>query len=61
MHGEAMLPDNRMCDVLERHGPDSANALAHPQREPYLRAAAGRVAGRVDSIGVQGALAAIAD
>jgi hypothetical protein len=60
MHGEAMLPEARMRDMLERHGPDSANALAHPQREPYLRAAAGRVTGRLDSIGVHTELAAIA-
>ena len=60
MHGETMLPEERMREMLERHGPDSANALAHPQREPYLRAAAGRVTRRLDSIGVHTALAAIA-
>lgn len=36
MHGEAMNTEDRMSDMLERHGPDSANARAHPQREPYL-------------------------
>jgi HD domain len=60
MHGEAMTTEDRMSDMLERHGPDSANARAHPQREPYLRAAASRVAGRLDSIGVHAELAAIA-
>ena len=60
MHGETMLPEERMRDMLERHGPDSANTLAHPQREPYLRAAAGRVARRLDRIGVQTALAVVA-
>ena len=60
MHGEAMLPEERMRDMLERHGPDSANALAHPQREPYLRAAAARVAQRLHSIGVHTEFAAVA-
>jgi HD domain len=60
VHGESMVPEERMRDMLERHGPDSANALAHPQREPYLRAAAGRVAQRLDSIGVHTALPAVA-
>ena len=58
--GEVMTTEERMRDMLERHGPDSANALAHPQREPYLRAAAGRVTRRLDSIGVHTALAATA-
>jgi hypothetical protein len=49
-----------MSDMLERHGPDSANARAHPQREPYLRAAADRVAKRLGSIGVHTELAAVA-
>jgi hypothetical protein len=58
MHWEARTTEDRMNDMLERHGPDSANARAHPQREPYLRAAAGRVAKRLDSIGVHTELAA---
>lgn len=52
-HGEAMTPDERMSDMLRRHGPDSANARAHPLREPYLRTAAARVAERLDSIGAE--------
>jgi hypothetical protein len=60
MHGEAMTTEDRMHDMLERHGPDSANARAHPRREPYLRAAAGRVAKRLDCIGVHTELAALA-
>ena len=60
MHGEAMNTEDRMSDMLERHGPDSANARAHSQREPYLRAAADRVAKRLDSIGVHTELAAVA-
>jgi len=58
VHGESMVPEERMRDMLERRVPDSANALAHPQREPYLWAAAGRVAQRLDSIGVHTALPA---
>ena len=59
-HGEAITTEARMRDMLRRHGPDSANALAHPQREPYLRAAAGRVSQRLDSIGVRTAFSAVA-
>jgi hypothetical protein len=59
-HGEAMNPDERMRDMLRRHGPNSANALAHPLREPYLRAAAARVAERLDSIGVDTELTELA-
>ena len=46
--GQAMTLDERMSDMLERHGPNSPNALAHPQREPYIRAAAMRVAARLE-------------
>jgi len=46
--GQAMSLDERMSDMLERHGPNSPNALAHPQREPYIRAAAMRVAARLE-------------
>jgi HD domain len=46
--GQAMTLDERMSDMLKRHGPDSPNALAHPQREPYIRAAAMRVAARLE-------------
>jgi conjugative relaxase-like TrwC/TraI family protein len=46
--GQGMTSDERMSDMLKRHGPNSPNALAHPQREPYLRAAAMRVAARLE-------------
>ena len=46
--GQAMTLDERMSDMLKRHGPNSPNALAHPQREPYIRAAAMRVAARLE-------------
>ena len=55
-----MNPDERMRDMLRRHGPNSANALAHPLREPYRRAAAARVAERLDSIGVDTELTELA-
>jgi hypothetical protein len=45
--GQAMTVDERMSDMLKRHGPNSPNASAHPQREPYIRAAAMRVAARL--------------
>lgn len=51
-HGEAMTVEERMRDMLRRHGPDSPNALAHPLRGPYLRAAAARVAERLEHTGI---------
>src|SRR4249920_3391119 len=51
-HGEAMTVDERMSDMLRRHGPNSPNALAHPLRERYIRAAATTVAERLASRGV---------
>jgi HD domain len=50
--GQAMTVDERMSDMLKRHGPESPNALAHPQREPYIRAAATRVAERLERKGI---------
>jgi len=35
--------EDRMSGMLRRHGPGSPNALAHPERGPYLRAVAARV------------------
>ena len=46
--GQAMTVDERMSDMLKRHGPNSPNALAHPQRERYIRAAERRVAVRLE-------------
>ena len=51
-HGEAMSVEERMSDMLTRHGPNSPNALAYPQRERYIRAAGTRVAERLESRGV---------
>ena len=44
-----MTVEARMSDMLRRHGPNSPNALAHPLRERYIRAAATRVAERLRS------------
>jgi HD domain len=59
-HGEAMTTEERMSDMLRRHGPDSANAMAHPMREPYLRAAAARVSERLQGVGLHTELATAA-
>ena len=37
--GQTVDLGTRMADMLARHGPDSPNALAHPQRRPALIAA----------------------
>lgn len=50
--GRSVGLDDRMADMLRRHGPDSPNARAHARREPYLRAAAARVARRLADLGV---------
>jgi len=50
--GEAMTVDERMRDMLRRHGPSSPNALAHPVRGRYIRGAATRVAKRLERCGV---------
>jgi hypothetical protein len=47
-----MTVEQRMSDMLRRHGPNSPNALAHPLRERYIRAAATRVAERLRSHGM---------
>jgi hypothetical protein len=43
-----MTVDQRLADMLERHGPDSPNARAHEEREPYILAAVARVAARLE-------------
>ena len=40
--GEAMDVEDRLVDMLRRHGPDSPNARAHAQRAPAIRAAVHR-------------------
>ena len=53
-NGKPMTVDERLADMLERHGPDSPNARAHTEREPYIRAAADRVAERLSGVGAAG-------
>jgi hypothetical protein len=51
-NGRLMTVPERIQDMLTRHGPDSPNARAHPDRGPYLLAAAHRVAARLERAGV---------
>ena len=60
LFGEPVTVEQRMSNMLRRHGPDSANALAHPDREPYLRAAAVRVTERLERCGVRTELVELA-
>ena len=46
-YGHRFTLDERMRDMLERHGSESANAQAHPQREAYFRATLHRVTTRL--------------
>ncbi len=53
--GRRYTIDERMADMLRRHGPDSPNARAHHLRVPYLSAVAARVEARLaDSSGKPG-------
>lgn len=45
--GEVMDVEDRLADMLRRHGPDSPNARAHAQRAPAIRAAVHRTALRL--------------
>ena len=49
--GRVMAIDQRLTDMLERHGPDSPNAKVHSERAPMLRAAAQRVEERLAALG----------
>lgn len=49
--GHVMDIEQRLADMLRRHGPDSPNAAAHPQRVPLLRAAVHRVEQRLAAPG----------
>ncbi|MEV7622560.1 HD domain-containing protein [Actinoplanes sp. NPDC089786] len=46
-NGRTMSFDQRLADMLDRHGPDSPNAEAHTRRAPLLRAAVDRVERRL--------------
>jgi hypothetical protein len=50
--GVAMTVDERMRDMIERHGPDSSNARVHAARAAELRATTSRVAVRLQRRGV---------
>jgi hypothetical protein len=49
--GRGMTLDQRLAEMLRRHGPDSPNAAAHPARERHLRDAARRVDQRLARLG----------
>ena len=49
--GMVMTMDERIRDKLKRHGPESPNARANPERDDYIRAAARRVADRLAAVG----------
>jgi predicted hydrolase (HD superfamily) len=51
-NGRLLSMDERMREMLERHGPDSANARVHPQREVYFRSAFERVTRRLQTVGI---------
>jgi predicted hydrolase (HD superfamily) len=45
--GRVMTVEDRLADMLRRHGPDSPNAAAHDQRAPLMLAAVRRVEQRL--------------
>ena len=49
--GRLMSIEQRLADMLHRHGPDSPNAAAHAQRAPLLLAAVHRVEQRLAAAG----------
>ena len=51
-HGLQMTVEERIRDMLDRHGPDSPNVRAHARRGPYLVDAARRVASRLEAFGI---------
>ena len=46
-NGTIMAVDERLREKQRRHGPDSPNARANPERDDYIRAADRRVAHRL--------------
>ncbi|MCW2142375.1 HDIG domain-containing protein [Actinoplanes cyaneus] len=49
-NGVSMHLEQRLADMLDRHGPDSPNARAHAWRAPVVRAAVQRVQERLDAM-----------
>jgi hypothetical protein len=45
-NGTTVTVEERLREKAIRHGPDSPNARANPERDDYICAAAGRVAHR---------------
>ncbi|SDX63457.1 HD domain-containing protein [Geodermatophilus africanus] len=45
--GQVMAVEDRLAEMLRRHGPDSPNARVHPQRAPAIRAAVLRIEQRL--------------
>lgn len=50
-NGRRMSVEERMADMLRRHGPDSPNGRAHGQRGPYLLKAVHRTLERLSGVG----------
>lgn len=50
-NGRRMSFEQRLQDMLRRHGPDSPNAAVHAERAPRLRAAVNRVEQRLRAAG----------
>jgi putative nucleotidyltransferase with HDIG domain len=50
--GQRLSLEDRMADMLRRHGPDSPNARAHHLRGPYLTAVGRRVDARLRALAV---------
>lgn len=48
-NGTLMTIEQRLRDKARRHGPDSPNARANPERDDYIRAAGQRVQHRLDA------------
>ena len=51
-NGTIVAMDERLREKLTRHGPDSPNARANPERDDYIRAADRRVAHRLATLDV---------
>ncbi len=49
-HGKRMTVHKRIAEAISRHGPDSPNAQARIDREPYLLAVADRVERRLAAL-----------
>lgn len=49
-YGRRMSLDERVTEVLARHGADSDQARVHPRRAPFLRAVAERVERRLSGL-----------